>query len=75
MPTHNIKDGIAKCQECQCRTCTVCKQAEHFGPCIDQEGDRQVLQLAEELDWQSCAECWTLVELTVGCNHIRFVAA
>lgn len=75
MPTHTIKDGIAKCQECQCRTCTVCKQAEHFGPCIDQEGDRQVLQLAEELDWQSCAECWTLVELTVGCNHIRFVAA
>jgi IBR domain, a half RING-finger domain len=74
VPADAIKDDIAECQECKCRTCTICKQAEHFGPCLDQCGDRQVLQLAEKLEWQSCAQCWTVVELADGCHHIMLLA-
>lgn len=73
MPPSTIEGSIAECVECKTRTCTICKQAEHFGACPELESQLQTLQVARDSSWQSCYRCWTVIELRDGCHHIVFV--
>ncbi|KAI1138651.1 hypothetical protein F5Y05DRAFT_413273 [Hypoxylon sp. FL0543] len=69
LPT-NYANDIATCNKCGSRTCMLCKGASHIGDCPNDERLQQVLQLAQEQHWQRCQNCWALVELIVGCNHM-----
>ncbi|KAK8121487.1 hypothetical protein PG999_005607 [Apiospora kogelbergensis] len=70
-PTNYDKaEAIATCDTCEGRTCMNCKKAQHGGDCPDDEELSQVLQLAREQGWQRCQNCWRLVELNTGCNHM-----
>ncbi|RYP54640.1 hypothetical protein DL770_010955 [Monosporascus sp. CRB-9-2] len=68
------KRGIAvaaRCGECGARTCTECKGAAHGGgDCPNDVQLQQVIQLAREQGWQRCQNCWGMVELNMGCNHM-----
>ena len=73
-PTNYDKaEAIATCDTCEGRTCMNCKKAQHGGDCPDDEELSQVLQLAREQGWQRCQNCWRLVELNTGCNHMTWV--
>ncbi|KAI0133238.1 hypothetical protein F4776DRAFT_655127 [Hypoxylon sp. NC0597] len=52
------------------QTCMTCKGASHNNDCPNDEQLQQVLQLAQEQHWQRCQNCWALVELNFGCNHM-----
>ncbi|RYP17646.1 hypothetical protein DL767_009972 [Monosporascus sp. MG133] len=61
----------ACCGECGARTCTECKAAAHGGgDCPNDVQLQQVIQLAREQGWQRCQNCWGMVELNMGCNHM-----
>ncbi|KAK8029520.1 IBR finger domain protein [Apiospora rasikravindrae] len=68
-PTHYDND-VAACERCNRRTCMTCKQASHDGDCPNDEHLGQTLQLAREQGWQRCQNCWGMVELNTGCNHM-----
>ncbi|OTA67287.1 hypothetical protein K449DRAFT_325029 [Hypoxylon sp. EC38] len=70
IPSTNYANDIATCNQCGSQTCMVCKGASHNGDCPNDEQLQQVLQLAEEQHWQRCQNCWALVELNFGCNHM-----
>lgn len=69
-----IEKRRAVCPSCETMTCASCRQAGHEGTCEDQQ-NKAVLAMAEEFRWQRCYKCNTLVELTVGCNHMSYVPA
>lgn len=60
----------ALCPACDTRTCLLCKAAAHIGDCSDDEGTRQLRELAEEEGWRACPSCKRMVELRSGCYHI-----
>ncbi|RYO73876.1 hypothetical protein DL764_011042 [Monosporascus ibericus] len=61
----------ACCAECGARTCTECKAAAHGGgDCPNDVQLQQVIQLARDQGWQRCQNCWGMVELNMGCNHM-----
>ncbi|KAI1171298.1 hypothetical protein F4777DRAFT_565982 [Nemania sp. FL0916] len=70
IPPMNYLDMTASCDNCQSQTCTTCKRASHIGDCPNDEQLQQVLQLAREQGWQRCQNCWGMVELNTGCNHM-----
>ena len=59
----------ATCIECSQMTCVSCKCEAHDGPCRSTQ-DAEVLALAQDSGWQRCPQCQTIVELSIGCNHI-----
>ncbi|RYP15283.1 hypothetical protein DL765_005807 [Monosporascus sp. GIB2] len=72
---HDAEDGgsvaaTARCGECGARTCTACKGAAHVGDCPHDVQLQQVIRLAREQGWQRCQNCWGMVELNMGCNHM-----
>ncbi|KAI1437921.1 hypothetical protein GGR50DRAFT_691682 [Xylaria sp. CBS 124048] len=52
-PTY-IKDGVARCAECNAMTCVTCKKAAHRGDCPADAELKKVLQVAKEKRWQRC---------------------
>ncbi|GAO13734.1 hypothetical protein UVI_02018310 [Ustilaginoidea virens] len=70
IPPANHKNDVAACDGCGCHTCITCKKASHRGDCPDDEQLGQTLQLARERGWQRCQNCWGMVELNTGCNHM-----
>ncbi|KAI1648258.1 uncharacterized protein F4817DRAFT_334429 [Daldinia loculata] len=70
IPATNYLNDIATCGECGYRTCMTCKGATHNGDCPNDEQLQQVFQLATEQHWQRCQNCWAMVELNTGCNHM-----
>ncbi|GAW23835.1 hypothetical protein ANO14919_134120 [Xylariales sp. No.14919] len=70
IPPANCSDTTAVCGECHRRTCTTCKGASHGGDCPNDVQLQRVLQLAREQGWQRCQNCWGMVELNTGCNHM-----
>lgn len=68
-----ITNRTATCNSCQATTCSGCKKAAHTGDCPHDENDRLMLQLAEREGWRRCIRCRRMVELTIGCYHMRFV--
>jgi hypothetical protein len=69
----NIQDGVAECNLCHTRTCTICKNEAHDGDCPDDENSRLLRELATQEGWQTCPSCHRMVELTVGCYHMMLV--
>lgn len=67
----NIKDGKATCAKCGKRTCATCKGKGHRGACPEDEGVKQVLDLAKAKKWQRCSKCHNMVERGYGCNHMK----
>ncbi|RYP70109.1 hypothetical protein DL769_005086 [Monosporascus sp. CRB-8-3] len=66
-----VVPAAACCGECGARTCTACKAAAHGGgDCPNDVQLQRVLQLAREQGWQRCQNCWGMVELNTGCNHM-----
>ncbi|ETS77786.1 hypothetical protein PFICI_09848 [Pestalotiopsis fici W106-1] len=70
IPRENCSENTAVCDACGLRTCTTCKSAEHGGDCPNDGPLQQVIELAREQNWQRCQNCWGMVELNTGCNHI-----
>lgn len=60
------------CYRCSLHTCTACKQASHpYRPCQDTASDIAFKRLTAEKKWQNCPNCDAVVELHVGCYHIK----
>lgn len=70
IPTAKYTHTTAPCDECRSLTCITCKKASHDGDCPYDEELQQVIQLARDQGWQRCQNCWGLVELNTGCNHM-----
>lgn len=68
IPPTSVRMNVGICSSCNTRTCVLCKKQAHSGECPD--GTEEVLELARERGWQRCFRCRSVVELTVGCNHI-----
>lgn len=70
IPPKNYTALTASCEECGDQTCITCKSASHVGDCPNDAQLQQVIQLAREHGWQRCQNCWGMVELDTGCNHM-----
>lgn len=70
IPTAKYTHTTAPCDKCRSLTCITCKRASHDGDCPYDEELQQVIQLARDQGWQRCHNCWGLVELNTGCNHM-----
>ncbi|KAH7407616.1 IBR domain-containing protein [Cadophora sp. MPI-SDFR-AT-0126] len=68
-----VVEEKATCQVCKTVTCTICKGSEYNGDCPEDEALKMVLETARENQWQRCYNCYRLVELDTGCNHMTFV--
>jgi hypothetical protein len=62
---------VATCQSCSEETCTVCKNPRHRGLCPDDPTTKSLMEMAGEQRWQRCPKCRTMVELLMGCYHMR----
>ncbi len=61
--------------ECGQSTCNTCLNQVADGNisihvCTQNESDEQIHQLADSKQWATCPGCRTLVELSMGCNHV-----
>lgn len=63
----------ATCIRCSKTTCVICKGPSHTGDCLDDTALRQLVDTAENSQWQRCYQCTRFVELGTGCNHITYV--
>lgn len=70
IPPERCTLTTASCENCGSVTCVSCKRASHDGDCPDNEELQKVIQLAREQGWQRCQNCWGMVELNTGCNHM-----
>jgi hypothetical protein len=71
-PIQVVEASYANCSHCGTRTCVHCKGSFHVGECPEDEALQAALALAEELRWQRCHVCRTMVELTHGCYHMTY---
>lgn len=72
IPENNITGNQGHCLACNGNTCRACRKAGHGDrPCsIDPEREA-ILQLAKKEGWQTCYRCNNMVELNLGCFHMR----
>lgn len=66
-----IVKKIATCDTCGTKTHTLCKLEAHTGDCSNDIALQEVLNFARDRGWQRCYKCWSMVELEVGCNHMK----
>lgn len=66
-----VTADIAICGTCLQETCTICKNPRHKGLCLEDPTVQILMDLAGEQRWQRCPRCRTMVELLVGCYHMR----
>ena len=60
------------CPTCKLRTCAQCKQRGHPGyGCSSHSKDESVLKMGRENGWKRCHFCQHLIELDIGCYHVR----
>lgn len=69
IPLHDISEGQAKCV-CGHVTCVECKAGWHIGECVVDPETEQLLNLAQEQNWQRCFHCRVMVDRLDGCNEI-----
>jgi E3 ubiquitin-protein ligase RNF144 len=69
----NVVADIATCRTCKTETCTICKNPRHKGLCPEDPTVQMLMEVAGEKRWQRCHKCRTMVELVVGCYHMRYV--
>ena len=68
--SHSIHNHQAFCQECRTVTCSVCKEASHYGPCRLQPL-QDLMKLAKHQGWMKCPDCCRIVERIDGCRHMQ----
>ena len=68
----NIDGESAYCDQCGRHTCVTCKAAGHTGDCPHDTALQQVLETAQDMGWQRCYSCRSVVELEHGCNHMTY---
>ena len=73
IPPNDIHADIAKCGLCRQHTCTICKQKSHVGDCPHDLSIQNTLDMASDKGWRRCSNCQRMVELNLGCNHIKLV--
>ncbi|EPE24671.1 RING/U-box [Glarea lozoyensis ATCC 20868] len=64
--------NAAFCPACWTETCTLCKSPAHEGLCPEDETTKMILALAEKNHWKQCSSCKAMVEISFGCNHMRY---
>jgi hypothetical protein len=73
IPTKNVENECALCEECAQLTCVSCKGEYHGGAdCPKDTALEATLKLAAKKDWQRCKGCHALVERAFGCEHITW---
>lgn len=66
-----VTADVAVCQSCLEETCAVCKNPRHKGLCPEDPTVQMLMDEAGKQRWQRCPRCRTMVELLVGCYHMR----
>ncbi|KAH0309240.1 hypothetical protein KCU74_g15259, partial [Aureobasidium melanogenum] len=61
----------ALCTKCWKQTCVVCKAPAHGGDCPADLELAALLKYAEEMHWQRCYSCLSVVQRRDGCNHME----
>ena len=74
IPPPSIDGEKATCSWCSLVTCTVCKKQTHNGDCLEDPALESFLTTARAAGFQTCYQCNRMVELSVGCNHIRYAS-
>jgi hypothetical protein len=59
------------CADCGTKTCRLCGQADHCGKTCLEAHDQGLIQLKDDLGWQSCPKCGQLCEKIDGCDHMN----
>lgn len=70
VPPAFVRDDVATCVKCRSKTCAICKERSHAGDCPADTSTLDVLRIAADNGWQRCHSCHSMVDLTMGCNHI-----
>jgi hypothetical protein len=65
-----IVKSQATCGACGTITCSRCKGTFHQGECVQDPGEKVVLDTAQQHGWQRCYACRNVVELAYGCHHM-----
>jgi E3 ubiquitin-protein ligase RNF144 len=68
-----VTADVATCLGCKEETCTICKNPKHRGLCPKDPTVQMLMDVAGEKRWQRCPRCRTMVELSEGCYHMRWV--
>jgi len=71
IPPDTIERAAATCPECYEETCVVCKAPGHGGDCPEDLELAALLEYAEEMHWQRCYHCLSIVQRRDGCNHME----
>jgi len=67
----DITADIATCLSCSQKTCSTCKGKQHEGLCPEDQDVKHLMDVAKEKQWKTCPNCKNMVELNMGCYHIR----
>ncbi|KAL6900461.1 hypothetical protein GGI43DRAFT_49791 [Trichoderma evansii] len=71
IPPSLIRNDVATCKICHCKTCSICKGPSHEDEdCPDDKEMEEFLNMAAEKKWQRCYSCRRMVQMARGCNHI-----
>lgn len=74
IPENSITGKKGHCLACKGNTCKACRKDWHEDrPCSFDPDREAILQLAKKEGWQSCYRCNNMVELNLGCFHMRSV--
>jgi hypothetical protein len=65
-----IDSDTVTCLSCSERTCVICKAPAHRDECPEDLELASLLKLAQEMYWQRCYSCLSIVQKLGGCNHI-----
>lgn len=68
-----IKNNVGTCPFCNEKTCTMCKNKSHDGLCPNDPHVQLLMDVAKRSKWQQCQRCKNMVELSIGCFHMRSV--
>lgn len=72
IPPFSVHGEYGQCRRCNQETHLPCRALAHPGVDCPMDTELQnVLAIANEESWTRCYNCRTMVELTVGCNHMR----
>ncbi|KAG9743134.1 hypothetical protein KCU73_g8485, partial [Aureobasidium melanogenum] len=71
IPPAAIRRGTAYCWICDKTTCVVCKTPGHEGDCPTDLELAAMLKYAEEMHWQRCYSCFSVVQRWDGRNHME----
>lgn len=66
-----VTADVAVCPSCLEETCTVCHNPRHRGLCPEDPSVKMLMDVAGVQRWQRCPRCRTMVELLMGCYHMR----